>query len=248
MTEFVAHGYISVRDAVDRLGRGLFPEVWTGDEYQARSGLISEEKWLQTKDLPLARGGGATGSAPAPKTIAESAATALNSTADPSSSSSPGGGAPGSAPAPKSIAASGATAPHRTGDPASSSYQKEYKARKRYEDACTRLRTLLEAGELEAAILDPFKGKLHRASTALWRRHDGAGRMIEKGRAPIPYSLNTGTLVVKEFPVPSQARTPLPASKIREVVDALLGKVTTEKLTRPQQKDFVRNVPELPGD
>jgi hypothetical protein len=241
MTEFVAHGYISVRDAVDRLGRGLFPEVWTGDEYQARSGLISEEKWLQTKDLPLARGGGATGSAPAPKTIAESAATALHSTGDPSSFSSPGGGGPGGAPAPKTIAASGATAPHRTGDPASSSYQKEYRARKRDEDACKWFRTLLEAGELEAAILDPFKGKLHRASTALRRRHDAA-RMIEKGRAPIPYSPNTGTLVVKEFPVPSRPRTPLPASKIREVIDALLGKVTTEDLTRPQQKDFVRKM------
>jgi hypothetical protein len=66
--------------------------------------------------------------------------------------------------------------------------------------------------------------------------------MIEKGRAPIPYSPNTGTLVVKEFPVPSRARTPLPASKIREVVDALLGKVATGYLTRPQQKDFVRKM------
>jgi hypothetical protein len=241
MTEFVAHGYISVRDAVDRLGRGLFPEVWTGDEYQARSGLISEEEWLQTKDLPLARGGGATGCASAPKTIAGSAATALHSTGDPSSSSSPGSGAPGSAPAPKTIVASGATAPHRTGDPASSSYQKEYRARKRYEDACKWLRTSLEAGELEAAILDPFKGKLHRASTALWRRHD-ADRMIEKGRAPIPYSPNTGTLVVKEFPVPSRSRTPLPASKIREVVDALRAKLASESLTRPQQREFVREM------
>jgi hypothetical protein len=64
-----------------------------------------------------------------------------------------------------------------------------------------------------------LRESLHRASTALWRRHD-ADRMIKKGRAPIPYSPNTGTLVVKEFPVPSRPRTPLPASKIREVVDA----------------------------
>ena len=129
MTEFVAHSYISIRDAVDRLARGHFPEVWTGDEYQVRSGLISEEDWLQIKDLPLARGGGATGGAPAPKTLAPSGAAALHSTGNPSSSSSPGGGAAGGAPVPKTIAASGATAPHRTGDPASSSYQKEYRAR-----------------------------------------------------------------------------------------------------------------------
>ena len=176
MTEFVAHSYISIRDAVDRLARGHFPEVWTGDEYQVRSGLISEEDWLQIKDLPLARGGGCNGGA-APKTLAPSGAAA----SDP----------PAILPALRHLAVGSArctgpqslrrlTAPHRTGDPASSSYQKEYRARKRYEDARKRLRTLLEAGELEAAILDPFKGKLHRASTALWRRHD-ADRMIERG-------------------------------------------------------------------
>ena len=67
MTEFVAHSYISIRDAVDRLARGHFPEVWTGDEYQVRSGLISEEDWLQIKDLPLARGGGCNGWCTGPK-------------------------------------------------------------------------------------------------------------------------------------------------------------------------------------
>jgi hypothetical protein len=149
-----------------------------------------------------------------------------------------GGGALGSAPLPTTIAASAATAPHRIGDPSSSPYQAEYRARKRYEDTCDRLRASLEAGEFEAAILDPFTGKLHRASTALWRRFD-ADRMIEKGRAPIPHSRNTGSLVVKEFPVQSTPRRPLPASKIGDVIDALRGKVATEYLTRPQQEDFV---------
>jgi hypothetical protein len=78
-----------------------------------------------------------------------------------------GAGAPGSAPLRTTIATPAATALHSTGN----------RARKRYEDACKPLRTLLEAGELEAAILDPFKGKLHRASIASWRRHD-ADRMI----------------------------------------------------------------------
>jgi hypothetical protein len=241
MTDIVPHGYISVREAVDRLGRELFPEAWTGEEHDACSGLISEEEWLKIKDLPPARGGGATGGAPVRMTIAASAATALHSIGNPSSSSSPGRAEQGSTPAPETIAAPAATAPHRTGDPSSPSYQAEYRARKRYENACKRLRAKLEAGELEAAILDTFKGKgkLHRASTALWRQHD-ADRMIEKGRAPIPYSPNTGKLVVREFPVPSRPLTPLPASKIREVADALRAQLATKSLTRPQQKDFVR--------
>jgi hypothetical protein len=239
MTDIVPHGYISVREAVDRLGRELFPEAWTGVEHDARSGLISEEEWLKIKDLPPAHGGGATGGAPLRMTIAASAATALHTIGNPSSSSSPGRAESGSTPAPKTIAAPTATAPHRTGDPSTSSYQAEYRARKQYENACKRLRAKLEAGELEAAILDPFKGKLHRASTALWRKHN-ADRMIDKGRAPIPYSPNTGTLVVKEFPVPSRPCTPLPASKIREVADALRAELATKRLTRPQQKDFVR--------
>jgi hypothetical protein len=204
MTEFIPHGYISIREAVNCLGCELFPEAWTGEEHEARRGLISEDEWLMIKDLAPARGGGA----------------------------------PGSGPAPNTIAALAATAPHRTGDPSSSSYQEEYRARKRNEDTCDQLRTSLEAGEFEAAILDPFTGKLHRASTALWRQHD-ADRMIEMGRAPIPHSLNTGSLVVKEFPVQSTPRRPLPTSKIGEVIDALREKVATEYLTRPQQKDFV---------
>ena len=194
-----------VHEAVDRLGPELFPEEWTGKEHEARRGLISEEEWLKKKDLAPARGGGAPGSAPTPKTIAAPVATAL----------------------------------HSTGDPSSSSYQAEYRARKRYENACDRLRALLEAGDLEAVILDPFTGKLHRASTALWCQHD-ADRMIEKGRAPIPRGPNTGSLVVRKFPVRSQSIRPLPRSKFGEVIDALREKVATESLTRPDQKDFVR--------
>ena len=194
-----------VHEAVDRLGPELFPEEWTGKEHEARRGLISEEEWLKKKDLAPARGGGAPGSAPTPKTIAAPVATAL----------------------------------HSTGDPSSSSYQAEYRARKRYENACDRLRALLEAGDLEAVILDPFTGKLPRASTALWCQHD-ADRMIEKGRAPIPRGPNTGSLVVRKFPVRSQSIRPLPRSKFGEVIDALREKVATESLTRPDQKDFVR--------
>jgi len=82
MTEFVPHCYISVHEAVDRLGPELFPEEWTGKEHEARRGLISEEEWLKLKDLAPARGGGAPGSAPTPKTIAAPVATALHSTGE----------------------------------------------------------------------------------------------------------------------------------------------------------------------
>ena len=73
----------------------------------------------------------------------------------------------------------------------------------------------------------------------MWCRFD-ADRMIEKGRAPIPRSPNTGSLVVKKFPVRSQPIRPLSRSKFGEVINALREKVATEKLTRPDQKDFVR--------
>jgi hypothetical protein len=126
-----------------------------------------------------------------------------------------GGGAPGSASTPKTIAAPVATAPHRTGDPSSSSYQAEYRARKRYENACYRIRALLEAGGLEAAILDPFNGIVHRASTALW--HD-ADRMIEKGRA---YSAQSEYRLVRgqENPRAKHAPQATTTSKIGDVID-----------------------------
>jgi hypothetical protein len=47
MTKFVPSGYLSIRDALDRLGRELFPSAWTGEEHKARRGLISEEEWLK---------------------------------------------------------------------------------------------------------------------------------------------------------------------------------------------------------
>ncbi len=150
MPEFVPSGYLSIHEALNRLGRELFPSAWTGEEHKARRGLISEEDWSRIKDLPPARGGGAGIEIPRTKR----------------------------APATKA-------APHTSGDPSDPLYQEEYKARQRHVDAQRRLRQMLDAGELEAAILDPWTGKLHQASASLWRRHD-ADRMIEKGQAPIP--------------------------------------------------------------
>jgi hypothetical protein len=39
---------------------------------------------------------------------------------------------------------------------------------------------------------------MHRAAKTLWRQ-SGADRRIKKGRAPIPGSPNTGSIIIKEF-------------------------------------------------
>jgi len=56
---FVPSGYLSIHEALNRLGRELFPSAWTGEEHKAPRGLISEEEWSRIKDLPPPRGGGA---------------------------------------------------------------------------------------------------------------------------------------------------------------------------------------------
>jgi len=205
MPEFVPSGYLKMREALDRLGRELFPSQWTGEEHKARHGLISEDEWLRIKDLPPPRGSGALGGR---RLLTRSPAVE--------------------------------PAPHPISDPSNPLYQDEYRASNRYMAAQHRLRQLLEAGQLGAAILDPWTGKLHRAAASLWRRHD-ADRMIEKGQAPIPGSHNTGQLWVKQFGEANVHTKPLPQSKIREAIGALKEKTAMERLTRPQQKDFLRN-------
>lgn len=137
-------------------------------------------------------------------------------------------------------AAATKAAPHSSGDPSDPRYQEEYRANRRHVDAHRRLRQMLEAGELEAVIVDPWTGKLHQASASLWRRHD-ADRMIEKGQAPIPSSRNHGKLLVKQFVEANEPKKPLPKAKIPEAIATLEAKLaTTECLTRPQQADFLR--------
>jgi hypothetical protein len=203
MSKFIPSGYLSLHEALDRLGRDIFGAEWIGEERKARRGLISQDEWSRIKDLPPARGGGAPGS---PRWSGSTGALAENSGSH---------------------------------DPSDPIYQAEYQASERYEAACRQLRTLLESGQLEAAILDPFTGKLHRASTSLWRRAN-ADRMIESGRAPIPGSPNTGSLVVKRFAEANVHPKPMPAAKIREAIEALKEKIATESLTRAQQADFLR--------
>ena len=202
MSEFIPSGYLSLHEALDRLGRDSFGAEWTGEERKARRGLISQDEWSRIKDLPLARGGGAPGS---PQWSGSKGALAENS---------------------------GSPRPLRP------YLQAEYQASERYEAACRQLRTLLESRQLEAAILDPFTGKLHQAPVSLWRQHD-ADRLMKRGQAPIPGSPNTGKLLVKRSADDPQIK-PMPQAKIREAIDALKRKIATESLTRPQQVDFVR--------
>jgi hypothetical protein len=203
MNEFIPKGYISVREALDCIGRRLFPSDWTGEEHKARRGLISEDEWLKIKDVPRARGSGAPGSR------RETAATSV-----------------------------AVATPHSTGDPSSALYQKEYGASQRYTQVRDRLRVMLEAGDLEAVILDPFTGTLHRPSTAMWRRSD-VDRMIKKGQAPILGSRNIGSLLVKAFEARAPTR-PIPGARLEDVIKALREKTEAERLTRAEQKDFIR--------
>jgi hypothetical protein len=64
MSAFVPSGYITVDDALNLVGRKLFPAGWTGDEHKARTGLLSEDEWSKIKDLTPPSGGGAPGSGP----------------------------------------------------------------------------------------------------------------------------------------------------------------------------------------
>ena len=216
MTEFVPNGYISIHEALNRLGRELFPSEWTGEEHKARTDLISADEWLKMKDLP---GTGASG----------------------------GGMRPGGVIITRKLPVTARVPPiddpmvrnARPPDPCDPLYQDDYRAAERHAAARHELRIRLEAGHLEAAILDPWSGKLCRAPVQMWRQHD-ADRIIKHGRAQKPPSGNIGSLLVKRFADASVPAKPLPAAKIREAIEALKAKIATESLTRPQQAEFVR--------
>jgi hypothetical protein len=203
MNEFSPRGHISIREALNRVGRELFGSDWTGEERKARRGLIGKDEWLKIKDVPPPRGSGATGSGSMFQTPPVAAR------------------------------------PHSITDPSNPSYQAEFRARERYVAARHRIRVMLEAGDLEAAILDTWTGDLHRGSAALWRRHD-AERMIDRERAPLPRGADMGSLWIKDFAEVGVRCKPLPAAKKRDLIRALQEKGAAERLTRPQQKDFLR--------
>jgi hypothetical protein len=212
MTEFVPNGYISMREALNRLGCELFRAEWTGEEHAARTGLISADEWLKTKDLP---GLGQSGGGMRPGGVIIERKTARAPPTDD-----------------RRVRNSALT------DPCNPLYQAEYRAGERYAAACHRLRVLLEAGHLEAAILNTWTGELHPAPARMWRQDD-ADRIIKHGRAQLPHRSNIGSLLVKRFDTGGRAE-PMPEAKIAEAITALKEKTATETLTRSQQKEFVR--------
>jgi hypothetical protein len=213
MTEFVPSGYISIREALDHLGRELFPSEWTGEEHKARSGLINPDEWVKTKDLPgtgMSGGGMRPGGVIIERRLDTPVTARVPSTGDPRGRNT------------------------QPTDPCDPSYQAEYWAAERHAAARHKLRVRLEAGHLEAAILDPWSGELYRVPARMWRQDD-ADRIIKHGRTQKP-----GSLLVKRFAEASVRATPLPAAKIVEAIQALKEKIATESLTRSQQRDFVR--------
>src|SRR5262245_10968131 len=137
--------------------------------------------------------------------------------------------------------ASGGGRPGATGDSRGRKIapQTEYRAAQRHAAARRELRVRLEAGHLEAAILDPHSGELYRVPARTWRQHD-ADRIIKHGRAQKPSGGNIGDLLVKRFAGASVPAKPLPAAEIGEVIEALKQKIATESLTRSEQAEFVR--------
>jgi hypothetical protein len=218
MTEFVPPGYISIREALNRLGRELFHSEWTGEEHKARSGLINPDEWVKTKDLPgigMSGSGTRRGRVIIERTLDTPVTARMPSASDRRRRN---------------------TEPT---DPCDPSYQTEYRAAERHAAARHELRIRLEAGHLEAAILDPWSGELYRVPARMWRQHD-ADRIIKHGRAQKPPSGNIGSLLVKRFAGASVPAKPVPAAKIREAIEALKEKIATESLTRSQQAEFVR--------
>jgi hypothetical protein len=216
MTEFVPSGYISIRETLNRLGRERFGSEWTGEEHKARSGLVSADGWLKTKDLP---GTGASGSGMRPgQVIIER-----------------------TLPVTAGVPSTGDSRRRRTAptDPCDPSYQAEYRAAERHAAARHELRVRLEAGHLEAAILDPYSGELYRVPARMWRQGD-ADRIIKRGRTQKPSGGNIGDLLVKRFAAASVPAKPMPKAKIGEAIAALKEKTAIESLTRPQQAEFVR--------
>src|SRR5450759_2769548 len=84
MPDLVPSGYLTIREALNRLGHELFGSDWTGEEHKARRGLMSEDEWLRIKDLPPARGGGdALASGRSMKTLAAKPAPHTSDPSDP---------------------------------------------------------------------------------------------------------------------------------------------------------------------
>jgi hypothetical protein len=247
MPKFVPSGYISIPEAVNRLGRELYPAAWTGEEHKARTGLISEEEWLKTKDLSPPRGADALGGAPRRRRSAPDKSNPSRTVpSDPLSRSVPVKPQRTAGPSdPLKQLVPLEPPPQMIIDPSDPVYQAEYLARERYVAATQHLRVLLEAGRLEAVIYDPWTGALHAIPTSSWRQHN-ADQIIKKGEVLLPDNPNTGSILIRQFEAEGGRAKSMPEAKIAEAAMALREKSAKESLTRPQQAEFVRkNYPNL---
>jgi hypothetical protein len=84
------------------------------------------------------------------------------------------------------------------GSPDDPEYQAEYLARQRYEAARLELLTRLEAGALQAVVIDPRNGRAYKVDRNIWRRND-AEHFIDRGQAPYRgvHCEQIGTLYIK---------------------------------------------------
>lgn len=172
--KIVPRGYITARDMFDRIGRELFGREWTGDlEHRARPNLISVEQYEHDCKTPGSgrRGGGAL----VDRVIRTG----------------------GFVESPAAIAARLAAAGEmQRRDICSDQYQAERLARMRYEEVHNEFIGRLEAGEIKAAVLDPWSGEIHPVPVKTWRT-SAASRYVSKGRGPIR-GLEEGPLLITD--------------------------------------------------
>jgi hypothetical protein len=94
------------------------------------------------------------------------------------------------------------------GNPDHPEYRAEYLARQRYEAARLELRTRLEAGVLQAVVIEPWNGRDYNVDRKIWRRKD-ANHFIDRGTAPYRgvHCEQIGTLYIKTRSVAQRTTT-----------------------------------------
>lgn len=178
-------GCITVKDAIERIGRQMFGAKWTNLEFEARSGLVTVEKWEHDWNTPAPVNGG---SGARQKHFPSVAVDPVKLTEEEIFSD-----------------------PRRYpfGNPRSPDYQAERLARIRRDDAFKELHRRLEAKELDGVVVDYWSGAKAIISDSVWRRSN-ADKMIEKEQAPQRHSSNPGRLFIRDVGWNDKTIAPLP--------------------------------------
>jgi hypothetical protein len=195
-------GYMQPREAINAVGRELYPTDWVGDEDQAPA-----FQFAPGQIIPSGSGAGSMFVYRQSRTATKHEPVKYE--------------------------------PARMAD--TEEYRRKYEAnvaaRKRWQEVSEELLRRLEAGEVHAAVLDPWTGAIHKVPHSFWRRND-AERMLIRGQAPIPYSSNYGTLLLELFQAKAAkvAKRQLTASEMNNAVQRLK---TSPNLTRSQQRKVI---------